>query len=129
MHTIDDSQFPCIVIEFDSPMSVVSAQALFAYFDQVLARKQRFALIMFSNVEGQHERGVAKMQKDWLNAHRSVFGEYCVGLAMVTQSTRFIALYKLMAGQIIKRMYNCPGQLFTDLDQAQIWLQAQLAGL
>jgi hypothetical protein len=81
---------------------------------------------MDSSVEGQHERGAAKMQKDWLKVHREQLEQYCVGLAMVTQSSRFIALYKLAAGQIIKRMYNCPGQMFTNLDEANAWLQNQL---
>jgi hypothetical protein len=126
MYTIDDNQFPLILIQLDSPMSLTEAQQLFAYFEDVLAKAQPFVCIIASNIEGQHERGTAKLQKDWLKGHRESFGQYCAGLAMVTQSSRFIALYKLAAGQIIKRMYNCPGRLFIDLDEAKAWSQEQL---
>jgi hypothetical protein len=90
-----------------------------------MARQQPFALIIESNVDGQHERGVAKMRSTWLKAHREQVGQSYAGLAMVTQSSRFIALYKLAAGQMIKRIYNCPGRQFTDLDEAKTWSQEQ----
>jgi hypothetical protein len=126
MFRIDDSQSPLVVIHFDGPMTLDETHRMLAYFNQLLDTGAPFALAMASNNEAQHEKGVAKAQKQWLQANRSRIGKTCVGIAMVTQSSKFIALYKPIANQIIQRMYHCPGRLFTDLEEATTWLRYQL---
>lgn len=119
MYCIDENQDSLVIIHFESPLTVSSAEKLFAYMNSVLDKQQTFGFAMDSNVEGQHERGVAKMQKDWAKDNRERLGKYCAGVAIVTQSNRYISLYKPIANVIIKRIYNCPGKLFVDIDDAK----------
>jgi len=122
MFVVDEGQFPLVIARFDAALTPDAAQQLFNRFDVLLAKAQPFALVMDSRHEGQHAKGVAKMQKDWLQAQRAQLGQYCVGIAIVTQSSRYVAFYKPIADRMIRRMYNCPGRLFTDADAAQVWL-------
>jgi len=126
MFHIDESQSPILVIYFDGPMSLEATHKLLVYLDQQLDAAVSFGLVMVSNNEAQHQKGAAKAQKQWLQANRSRMGATCRGIAVVTQSSKFITLYKPIANQMIQRMYHCPGRLFTDLGEAQAWLRGQL---
>lgn len=125
-YTIDDSRYPLVIIEVTGALSMDDTRSMYDAFDELLKRPERFAIAMISNNEERGDPAGQKYMNAWIKSHKTMIGERCAGIAMVTQSSKFIAVYKLIAGQVIKRMYDCPGKLFTDLDEATAWLNGQL---
>ncbi len=77
----------------------------------------------------QHEPGVARTFKSWIVAKRERFGQDCVGYAMVSTDSKFVSFYKPLANKIISRMYNCPGALFGNEEEALAWVKARMPQL
>jgi len=125
-YTIDNSRHPLIVITVTGPLNLADAQSMTDTYEALLQNPSRFAIAMVSNNEEHGEQAGQKHMNAWIKQHRSVIGERCAGMAIVTQSVKFISVYKLIAGQVIRRIYGCPGKLFTDLDEATAWLKEQL---
>lgn len=125
--TIDESRYPLVIITVTGPLNLEETRAMYGRFEQLLYKQERFVIAMVSNNEERGEQAAQKYMNDWIKQHRPQIGARCAGIAMVTQSSKFISIYKLIAGQVIKRMYDCPGKLFTDVDEATTWLNAQLA--
>lgn len=125
-YSIDHSSYPVVVINVTGALSMEDTRSMYDAFDGLLQRPERFAIAMVSNNEERGDPAAQKYMNSWIKAHRSTIGARCAGIAMVTQSSKFIAVYKLIAGQVIRRMYDCPGKLFTDMDEATAWLKGQL---
>lgn len=126
-YRIDESLKPIIVVHFDAALSVESANRLFGQVDDLLTRTGTFGLVMQVNYQGgEPERGVTKIQKNWLSANRPLFKKECVGIAMVSSDAKYVSFYAPLANKIISRMYHCPGAMFGDADKAMAWLQARL---
>ncbi len=78
------------------------------------------------NHKHHHEPGVAKTQKQWLVANRERLSRDCVGMALVSANSKFVAFYAPLANKIISRMYRCPGAMFGNLDKGLGWVQARM---
>jgi len=74
----------------------------------------------------KHEPGVARTFKSWIVAKRERFGQDCVGFAMVSADSKFVSFYKPLANKIISRMYNCPGALFGNEEEALAWVKDRM---
>lgn len=125
-YSIDDSSFPIVIINVTGALSMEDTRSMYDAFDELLKRPDRFAIAMVSNNEERGDPAAQKYMNGWIKQHRSQIGARCAGIAMVTHSSKFIAVYKLIAGQVIKRMYDCPGKLFTNMDEANAWLNGQI---
>lgn len=128
-YTIDDSSHPLVIITVTGPLNLDDARSMTDTYEVLLQNPSRFAIAMVSNNEEHGEEAGQKHMNAWIKTHRPLIGERCAGMAIVTQSTKFISVYKLIAGQVIRRIYNCPGKLFTDQGEAEAWLQEQLAAM
>lgn len=74
----------------------------------------------------EHEPGVARTFKSWIVAKRERFGQDCVGYAMVSSDSKFVSFYKPLANKIISRMYNCPGAMFDNEEEAVNWVKERM---
>ena len=126
-YVIDESLHPIVIITVTAPLSLADARSMTDSYEVMFEKPGHIAIAMVSNNEEHGEQAGQKHMNDWIKQYRPLIGERCAGMAIVTQSTRFISVYKLIAGQVIKRIYNCPGKLFTELDEATDWLGVQLA--
>jgi ABC-type Zn2+ transport system substrate-binding protein/surface adhesin len=139
---------------YDEHMSLEQVKRLFAEVDQLLAREGKFGVVMHykfdeahpedddfdkefdgnldddddhhHNDKHKHEPGVAKYQKAWLAANRDRFAQDCMGMAIVSANSKFVAFYAPLANRIMSRMYRCPGAMFGDLDKGLAWVQARM---
>lgn len=131
MYTIDESRAPLITLEFLGAMDAATTQRLFDTLTEVLGRSSgRFAVMMTNNQgEHKHERGVARIQQDWAKANRQRLSQDCVGMALVTQSSKYMRMFGPVVNQVISRMYGCPGKVFSDPNEAEAWLRERLASV
>lgn len=153
--TIDERLTPLYVINiYDEHMPLATVKRLFAEVDQLLAREGKFGVVMHykfdeahpesddfdkdfdgdlddddhhhHDPQHKHEPGVAKYQKAWLVANRDRFARDCVGMAIVSANSKFVAFYAPLANRIMSRMYRCPGAMFGDMGKAMTWVQARM---
>lgn len=136
-YKIDTSEAPFIVITFGEAFTLEVVKQFLADLEALLARKEKMVILGLSDhdhdhdEEGHHhhekpERGVGKLQKQWLDQHKPEIGEYCLGIASVSDDSKMFKVYKLLMPTIIKRMYNAPGDMFLDEGEARAWLQSKL---
>jgi hypothetical protein len=126
-YQIDESLNPIVIVHFNASLTVETATRLFSEVDDLLTRLGTFGLVMQVNYQGgEQERGVTKMQKQWLSANRPRFKKDCVGIAMVSSDAKYVSFYAPLANKIISRMYHCPGAMFGNADKALAWVQARL---
>lgn len=144
-----------IVNIYDEHMSLETTQRLFAKVDELLARGGEFGVVMHYKFDDgrpdsddfdkefdgdpdhdhhhdngrKHEAGVAKAQKAWLVANRDRFAQDCVGMAIVSANSKFVAFYAPVANKIVSRMYRCPGAMFGNLDKGLAWVQGRMPQL
>ena len=138
---------------YDERMSLDQTKRLFAEVDKLLAREGKFGVVMHykfdeahpddddfdkefdGNLDDdddkhdhkhKHEPGAAKYQKAWLTANRDRFAQNCVGIAIVSANSKYVAFYAPLANKIMSRMYRCPGAMFGDLDKALAWVQVRM---
>ncbi len=151
---IDERLTPLYVINiYDEHMPLATVKRLFAEVDQLLAREGKFGVVMHYKFDEahpesddfdkefdgdlddddhhydpkhKHEPGAAKYQKAWLVANRDRFAQDCVGMAIVSVNSKFVAFYAPLANRIMSRMYRCPGAMFGDMDKAMTWVQARM---
>ena len=152
--TIDERQRPLYVLHiYDEHMPFEQTKRLFAEVDKLLAREGKFGVVMHykfdeahpdddefdkefdGNLDDdddkhdhkhKHEPGAAKYQKAWLTANRDRFAQNCVGIAIVSANSKYVAFYAPLANKIMSRMYRCPGAMFGDFDKALAWVQVRM---
>jgi hypothetical protein len=63
---------------------------------------------------------------DWCKSHKEQIARSCAGIAVVTASSRLLALYKPVTALSTKKVYGCPGNVFSREAEAQEWLKVLL---
>jgi len=128
MHTIDTLHAPVIVFHAIEPMTVQDVQAMIDIAEKLLNAGEAFALIM--TIDGgdskQREKGANAMLVRWIKQHKSTFSRLCAGVASVVPTSALLALYRPMAKIAGPRMYGCPVEVFTSLEEALDWANSQL---
>ncbi|KXK13167.1 MAG: hypothetical protein UZ14_CFX002001906 [Chloroflexi bacterium OLB14] len=155
-YTIDERMKPIYVLRVYEDFSLEKLKQLFADVERLLSHGGKFGVITSYKMEGheedfdedftgdidededehdhenghghkhKHVPGVARMMKAWLVNIRSRFAQDCVGFAMVSGDSKFVSFYKPLANKIINRMYNCPGALFGNEDEAVAWVKERM---
>jgi hypothetical protein len=135
-YKIDTREAPLIVVTFGEAFTLEVLKQFLADLEQLLAKKEKFVVLGLSNHDHDDEdddhhhekpeRGVGKLQKQWLDAHKPEIGKYCLGIASVSNSSKLFKVYKLLMPTIIKRMYNTPGDMFLSEAEAREWLLSKL---
>ncbi|MNE76579.1 hypothetical protein D3C80_1728220 [compost metagenome] len=99
-----------------------------AYWEKLLADGSVFGLIMIQKGErGERpDREVTKLYMDWCKSHKEQIARSCAGIAVVTASSKLLALYKPVTALSTKKVYGCPGNVFSGEAEAQEWLKVLL---
>lgn len=154
-YIIDESMKPLYILHFHDHLNLEQIKQLFADVDKLLTPSGKFGVVTVYKVgeeeedfdkdfdgdldkleddehhddhghKHEHQPGVARMFKSWVVEKRKRFGEDCVGYAMVSDDNKFVSFYKPLANKIISRMYNCPGELFGNEEEAITWVKERL---
>lgn len=134
MLTIDDSRWPLVSTRFQGLGSSEEMVQFYAHFEEWLAKKEPFALVLQrDDAEAAEKKGKTPESKQirkegiaWTKKHKPLISGYCAGVAMVPDSVKLIALWGPMVAKVTQNLYGCPGRVFSSLEEANIWAAEQL---
>jgi hypothetical protein len=125
---IDESKWPLVTINLGEQFDRDTVNEYIVYWEKLLAGNTAVGLIM--NQQGERgerpDREVTKLYMDWCKAHKEQISRTCAGIAVVTASSKLLALYKPVTALSTKKMYGCPGNVFSGEAEAQQWLEVLL---
>lgn len=130
MHAIDKTHLPILVVHTIEPMLLVDVQAIVNATAELIVKKEPFALVIINDGGDckKRERGVNAYMMNWLKEHKADFSRLCAGVASVFPTSALLALYKPMMKLTGPRMYGCPVEVFTKLDDALGWARQDAIG-
>ncbi|MEO0644547.1 MAG: ABC transporter ATP-binding protein [Cyanobacteria bacterium J06650_10] len=132
---IDDSRWPLVLVQFQGNGTPAEMSQFYRHFEDWLARKETFALVMqrddaeAAEAAGKRSPEVKQMRKDgiaWTKAHKPEISQYCAGVAMVPDSAKLVKLWGPMVAKVTQHMYGCPGKVFGSVESAEVWAMQQL---
>lgn len=135
MLTLDDSRWPIVTAHFQGSDTLPEMQQFLEHFESWLKRREPFALIIRRDQsEAAEAKGklsdeakrIRKISMDWNKTHKSDCSQYCVGIAMVPDSTKMLAIMRPVATKVIQSMYGCPGNVFASVEEAETWTKEKL---
>ncbi|WP_042204486.1 hypothetical protein [Paenibacillus camerounensis] len=121
---LDESAWPLVTINLGDQFDRETVNEYIAYWEKLLAGNSRFGLIMIQKGErGERpDREVTRLYMDWCKSHKGLIARSCAGIAVVTASSKLLALYKPVTALSTKKVYGCPGNVFAEEAEAQEWL-------
>lgn len=126
--TIDESGWPLVTIHLGEQFDRDAVNEYIAYWEKLLDSNTTVGLIM--NQQGERgerpDREVTKLYMDWCKVHKEQISRCCAGIAVVTASSKLLALYKPVTALSTKKMYGCPGNVFSGEEEAGKWLKVLL---
>lgn len=128
MHQIDDSDWPILIISLMNSITLPDTQAFLGAFDDALARRQPFGVIMVSDQTDNKntDKQAVELRSKWLKENRPRVGQYCRGLAVVTPHTSLLVVWQTMIRLTGPHLFGCPGSLFLTIDEARDWVKEKL---
>ncbi|MEO0518184.1 MAG: ABC transporter ATP-binding protein [Cyanobacteria bacterium P01_A01_bin.116] len=131
---IDDSRWPLVLVQFQGNGTPAEMSQFYRRFEDWLARKETFALVMQRDdaeaaAAGKRSPEVKQMRKDgiaWTKAHKLEISQYCAGVAMVPDSAKLLKLWGPMVAKVTQHLYGCPGKVFGSVESAEEWAAQQL---
>lgn len=128
MHKIDASQSPLIVMHTYEPIMKADMYAITSAGDELIAKGQRFALVIVNDGgDGkEREKGANAVLTQWVKDNKPKLQELCVGMASVVPTSAMLAFYKPLVQKVAGKMYGFPFDMFTDVEQARAWVSARL---
>jgi hypothetical protein len=124
MYRFDETGWPMVKIRSEGPTSLDDVQDYFSRWEEWLAREERMGVMVIQLDQEQQKPGkeVHKFSNGWHKENRERVGRYCAGFAGVMGSSKWLALYKPIAGRVAKKKFGCPGQVFATEGEAEAWL-------
>lgn len=129
IQSIGEHVEPLLIFQINEKITRNDLQGYIIGWEQRLARKEPFGVLIVQYDEvSQADQEIIKLGLQWHHTHKSHTGRYCVGVAVVTTSTRMIT--RLASRSILARAMRiwlgCPGQICTTEAEAKAWLTRQL---
>lgn len=137
MVKVDRSNWPTVFIEVDGLTTLAAMEEYNAEMEELLdfAEQQpsKFGIVYLSDMSDsefkshKRDKEAQKLSKAWLKENKGRFEAQCVGIAMVTQATGMMKVMRPMAKRAMKRMMGAPGDMFFTREEAEAWMQEQMA--
>jgi hypothetical protein len=83
---VNPADFPLLRITYDGPITEAEVRAYLADYDAVLARRQRYALLLDASRAVVPSATIRRMKADFLRQRAGVLGALCLGGAYVITS-------------------------------------------
>lgn len=127
MFQSNEQEWPLVSLRNEGETSLEDMQHYIATWERWLERKEPFGVLLNQQGEVQKiSKEVAALSNNWHKEHKEQIAQYCVGMAMITNSSRLLFLYKPIAGQMVQKRMGCPGKVFTTEDEAKVWAAQQV---
>ena len=140
---IVDQAYPFIYIHFQGASTLEDTHNFLARFEEWLSRQESFSLVLRQTAienesilaEEHHKvhRSIAQwaMRSECFSAkqRKPQIANYCVGMAMVTDSTEAFKAEKNKISKMIDGVFGCPGKAFQKTESGKEWLESLSAKL
>jgi hypothetical protein len=120
MIAIVDDQWPILAVTRNGPLTMADATALLIACDNVLRRREPFALAVDYDdpaPSGEHDPGANAFIARWLQANDTLWREWCRGCAIIGSGPDPIEPLVAWLGEI-----GCPVATFADQESGEAWL-------
>jgi hypothetical protein len=120
---------PILIFQINEKITRNDLQSYITSWEHRLARKEPFGVLIVQYDEAsQSDQEIIKLGLQWHHTHKSQIGQYCMGVAVVTASTRTInrLASRSNVARAMRIWLGCPGQICTTEVEAKAWLTRQL---
>ena len=124
MITIADELWPVLTISRNGPFTMADATALLIACDNVLRRREPFAVsLVYDEPVDSSERdaGADGFIARWLRANDTLWREWCRGCAVIGAVPKSSEPFVASLAEI-----GCPMATFTDQKSGEIWLSRRV---
>lgn len=103
--TKDESTLPIISLSLGEAFDQETVEEYIAYWEELLARRSAFGLLMVHSAEKntRPERAVTQLYMNWCKMNKREIAQYCSGIAVVMQNAKLLAVYKPVTALSTKR--------------------------
>ena len=120
---------PILTFQINEKVTRNDLQSYITTWEHRLARQELFGVLIVQYEEAsQSDQEIIKLGHQWHRTHKSHIGQYCVGVAVVTTSTRMITQLEPRSSitRAMRMWLGCPGRICTTEAEARAWLSRQL---
>lgn len=127
---ITDKTYPLVYVHFQGASTLENTQNFLARFDEWLLRQKSFSLILRQteiendSVPEEEHTKVHRAIAQWAKQNKPRIANYCIGMAMVIDSTEAFEAEKNKIPKMINGMFGCSGKAFQTEDLAKAWLES-----
>lgn len=129
IYSVEEHIEPILIFQINEKITRNDLQSYITSWEHRLARKEPFGVLIVQYDEAnQSDQEIIKLGLQWHRTHKSHIRQYCVGVAVVTNSTRMITRLKprISITRAMRIWLGCPGQTCTTEAEAKAWLTRQL---
>jgi len=130
MVTVDESHWPILAILFPGPLSEDDVDVYNGALERAIASGEPFGAAMVSTPEylfAPPNNAVSNKSMKWLKQHKPALSTTCCGIAMIVHDEQHRSAMAPKVAMQGEKVYGCPLGLFGSLEEAQVWLYAQIA--
>lgn len=128
IYSIEEPVEPILIFQINEKITRNDLQSYITGWEHRLARKEPFGVLIVQYDEAsQSDQEIIQQGLQWHRSHKSHIGQYCVGVAVVTTSTRMITRLASRASvaRAMSIWLGCPGKICTTETEAKAWLTRQ----
>jgi hypothetical protein len=115
-----------LIFQINARITRNDLQSYITGWEGKLARKEPFGVLIVQYDEAsESDQDIIRLSHQWHRTHKSYIGQYCVGVAVVTISTRLLEA-RTSAERAIRMWLGCPGKICSTETEAKGWLARQL---
>lgn len=130
MIIFNEEKWPIVYVYIDGERTLEDLQVYLNRFDNWLSRKEYFGIILeqkfAQQVKGKPSKEIKELERKWIHQNKSQISQYCLGMAMVMNSTEVFKKWQPIASKSILNMFGCSGQVFAAIAQAEEWMVKQM---
>ncbi|MEM7030575.1 MAG: hypothetical protein AAF629_13490 [Chloroflexota bacterium] len=137
MVKVNRSNWPIVYLEVDGITTLAAMEEYVAEMEIILEfaeqQSDKFGMVYITDMSDdefksrKREKEAHKLSKAWLKENKPRLEASCVGIAMVTQATGMMKIMRPVAKRTMKRMMGAPGDMFFTKEEAETWMQEQMA--
>lgn len=128
MYIFDESAYPVVRLTSKGQATLADAEYYVRTMDDLLARQERFAVLMFDDNENDNNRDnqVSNYTVKWLKGARPQIGLWCAGIAALSNNQEWREKYGPMMEERGVQIYGCPVHVAATEADALDWLAERL---
>ena len=130
MIIFNEEKWPVVYVYIYGEQTFQDLQDYLNRFDNWLSREESFGIILkqefAQQVQEKPSKEIKQLERGWFRQNKPRISKYCLGMAMVINSTEVLEKWQPIASKSILNMFGCSGQVFAAITQAEEWIVKQM---